>query len=70
MTNVIAKRREHVLQHATSVFGRNNALAWMSIEMLALGRVTPTSLLETEAGYCAVINALDKLDYEFSPLHF
>jgi uncharacterized protein (DUF2384 family) len=66
MSMTTAQRRQHVLQYAASIFGRYAALSWLSAEVPALGRATPDSLLGSDAGYCAVMSMLDKLDFSFS----
>jgi|GEM_PF-1098233 putative toxin-antitoxin system antitoxin component (TIGR02293 family) len=54
-------RVRRVLQEAINVVGRRDqqkAVAWLNREEVALGGVTPLSLLDTSAGEQAVMNVL------------
>jgi putative toxin-antitoxin system antitoxin component (TIGR02293 family) len=57
-------RVERVLVRALAVFEDNDAARrWITRENRSLGRVSPLSLLDTEAGYELVLDTLGRIAY-------
>lgn len=56
-------RVANVLERAIQVFGdEESAKAWLLSDNRALGGVSPTSMLDTDAGHEAVIDVLGRIE--------